>query len=378
MSSIHQLCPPPSPLQRGVMAATARDASDRDLVALAIEAGKRDVNDVTDMVLSARYPEMTGRRIRPDQQSLAREWLAIRDRIVRPAVAAATRATARGSGIMPRRRATQWLRDAWSNYECAEHRMVPMRIFRTTTPVNPLTTQAFAALEQALRSTGYQPTSVWNFNCRRIQGQPRRSLHAYGLAVDVDPACNPHRLGAPGPARFSPAATQQDRCREVQAGLADTTFTPRQVAAVEAIRTVDGLQVFAWGGRWAPSPDSMHFQINVSPEELRRGIGNVHGYGTGAPRSASPQSSDIVTVGRQLQAMGYHVSEHPQFGGVNPVHSPRSYHYAGRAIDVNWYPARDEPARLDRLRDWIRANVRGYRELLWRTAGHHDHLHLAI
>jgi hypothetical protein len=244
--------------------------------------------------------------------------------------------------------------------------MVPTRIFGTVTPVNPLTRGAFAALEQALRSAGYRPRSIWNYNCRDIKGQPgSRSLHAYGLALDIDPACNPHRQGAPGPARFSTAATQQGRCGDVRAGLVDTSFTPGQVAAVEALRTVEGLQVFAWGGRWTSSPDSMHFQINVNPQELRRGLG-------------IPPTSDIVAIGRRIEAMGYTVSEHPQFGGVHPVHTSNSYHYSGRAIDVNWYPAAEEPGRLDQLYDWIRANVPAIRELLWRRPGHYDHLHLAI
>jgi D-alanyl-D-alanine carboxypeptidase len=274
MSSMLQLGTPPSPLQRGqAMTSPARDSLERELVTLAIRAGKRDVNDLTNMVFYQRYPAMTGQRIRPEQRDLVRAWLAIRDRIVRPAIAAAAPAPAAVPPTATRLRRTQWLRTAWRGYECAGERMVRMRIFRTTTPVNPLTTAAFAALEQALRSTGYRPASVWNYNCRDIKGQPgRRSLHAYGLALDVDPRCNPHRRGAKGPARFSQAATQDARCRDVRAEWADTTFTPEQVAAVEAIRTVDGLQVFAWGGRWARSPDSMHFQINVSPEELRGGI----------------------------------------------------------------------------------------------------------
>jgi hypothetical protein len=275
MSSMPPLGAPPSPLQRGaMMTATSRKASERELVALAIEAGKRDVNDLTNMVFFARYPERTGRRIGPGQRELARAWLAIRDGIVRPALAAVSPAVRITHG----RRSTQWLRNAWSEYECAEHRMVPLRMFRWTTPVNPLTIEAFAALERALRSTGYRPMrSVWNYNCRPIAGSGGRSLHGYGLAVDVDPPCNPHRVGQPGPARFSPAATQEERCRDVYAGRADTSFTPAQVAAVETIRTVDGLQVFAWGGRWSRSPDSMHFQINVSPRELRRGIARPGG-----------------------------------------------------------------------------------------------------
>ncbi|HEX6675029.1 MAG TPA: M15 family metallopeptidase [Actinomycetes bacterium] len=252
--------------------ATARATSERELVALAIEAGKRDVNDLTNLIFYGRHPEMTGRRIAAGQRDLAGEWLAIRDRIVRPALAATTAPP--GTRAARRLRSTQWLRSAWSGYECAGRRMVEMRILgRPPTPVNARTTAAFAALERALRSTGYRPRSVWNYNCRDIKGQPgSRSLHAYGLALDIDPDCNPHRRGARSPARFSRAATQQDRCRDVRAEWADTSFTPEQVAAVEAIRTVDGLQVFAWGGRWTTSPDPMHFQINVSPGELARGI----------------------------------------------------------------------------------------------------------
>jgi hypothetical protein len=156
---------------------------------------------------------------------------AVRDQIVRPALAGVAPAVRARHG----RRSTQWLRDAWVGYACAEDRMVPLRMFRWTTPVNPLTTGAFAALERALAATGYRPTaSVWNYVCRPIAGSGGYSLHAYGRA--------------------------------------DTSFTPAQVAAVEAIRTVDGLQVFAWGGRWPRSPDAMHFQINVSPAELRRGL----------------------------------------------------------------------------------------------------------
>jgi hypothetical protein len=353
------------------MTTTVRGLSERDLVARAFQAGRRDANDLTNLIFYARHTAMTGRRIRPQQRGLVREWLSIRDRIVRPTIAAATGSTVSAPGALGRLRSTRWLRSAWSDYECAEGRMVRLRIFGTLTPVNPLTRTAFTALEQALRSAGYKPGSVWNYNCRDIKDQPgRRSLHAYGLALDIDPRCNPHRRGASGPARFSPAANQQQRCRDVQAGWADTAFTPAQVAAVEGLRTVDGLQVFAWGGRWGSSPDSMHFQINVSPQELRRGVN--------PPLPPSLQYSNIVAVGGQIQAMGYHVSEHPQFGGVNPVHSPKSYHYKGRAIDVNWYPSRDEPAMLDRLHDWIKANVHPYRELLWRTKGHYDHLHLAI
>jgi hypothetical protein len=95
------------------MTATVRGLSERELVARAIQAGRRDANDLTNLVFYARYPAMTGRRIRPQHRRLAREWLGIRDRIVRPAIAAATRSTVAAPGSPSRLRSSQWLRSAW-------------------------------------------------------------------------------------------------------------------------------------------------------------------------------------------------------------------------------------------------------------------------
>lgn len=45
---------------------------------------------------------------------------------------------------------------------------------------------------------------------------------------------------------------------------------------------------------------------------------------------------DVWQMGLLLQSMGFDVAENPHFGGVHPVHTAGSYHYSGRAIDVNW------------------------------------------
>jgi LAS superfamily LD-carboxypeptidase LdcB len=174
-------------------------------------------------------------------------------------------------------RSTAALRNAWREYRCATNRMVQLRVFgKGNTPVNPKTVDAWRALESTLTAAGYDVHRAWVYVCRNIAGQKAASLHAYGLAIDIDhagPRCN---VNNPTPdrrkVRFSTAATKLERCRDVQRGVADTAFTPEQVAAVEAIRTVDGYQVFAWGGRWPTTKDTMHFQINVTPGELARGI----------------------------------------------------------------------------------------------------------
>jgi Subtilase family/D-alanyl-D-alanine carboxypeptidase len=172
---------------------------------------------------------------------------------------------------------SEQLRWAWSPYECAEDRMVLLRLFgRWSTLVNPETIDAWRAFEQALLAAGYQPHRARVFNCLQIAGQQTSSLHAYGLAIDIDddaPACNVNRPTPDGrEVRFSAADTKDERCQDVRRSVADTSFTADQIAAIEAIQTVDGHQVFTWGGRWRTNKNTMHFQINVTPTELARGI----------------------------------------------------------------------------------------------------------
>jgi D-alanyl-D-alanine carboxypeptidase len=177
----------------------------------------------------------------------------------------------------PRNLMSSQVRWAWRAYEGAEHRMVSLRLFeKWNPPVNPLTVDAWRSLERALVATGCDVHRAWVFKDRRIAGSKSRSLHAYGLAIDINhaqPKCNLNRATPDfRKVRFSSAATKEGRCQDVRAGRADTSFTPDQVAAVEAIRTVDGYQVFVWGGRWRSTKDTMHFEINVTPDELARGL----------------------------------------------------------------------------------------------------------
>ena len=79
-----------------------------------------------------------------------------------------------------------------------------------------------------------------------------------------------------------------------------------------------------------------------------------------------------------LQSAGFRVSEHPAFGGVHHVHHGWA-HYAGRAIDINIGNGNREAsnpgmrARFDALAS--RARAAGY-TVLWKVAGHFDHIHI--
>lgn len=63
-------------------------------IATAIGAGLRDVNQLTNMVFWFRHPQFIGQKLGPDQRDLVREWLQIRDQVVRPALAGGSTVTA--------------------------------------------------------------------------------------------------------------------------------------------------------------------------------------------------------------------------------------------------------------------------------------------
>lgn len=98
---------------------------------------------------------------------------------------------------------------------------------------------------------------------------------------------------------------------------------------------------------------------------------------------AGPLGTNLISIGRNLQAQGFRVSEHPAFGGVLGGHAAGGYHYMGRAIDINWGPpgqSTEEMAVLTGVGKKLAATVPGIKELLgpWNDANHKDHLHVAM
>ena len=47
-------------------------------------------------------------------------------------------------------------------------------------------------------------------------------------------------------------------------------------------------------------------------------------------------NSGVKKLGHYLQSLGFDVGENPAFGGVAPVHTDNSWHYKGKALDVNY------------------------------------------
>lgn len=157
---------------------------------------------------------------------------------------------------------TQQLRDAWAP-ACDGSRMVtiPLGDNGARVTVDRRWEPAIRALDAVFRHFGYEvrPADTGAFVCRAITNGVLYSLHAFGIAVDVNWQTNPY-----GP-------------------VLRTDMPPDMIRAIEAIRTVDGLQVFRWGGRYSGNKDAMHFEPQVTPAQIARGIdwGTVAGFSEG-------------------------------------------------------------------------------------------------
>jgi hypothetical protein len=250
-------------------------------LAIAVQRGERSPTELTDILFGARHPELSGRRLTREDTVLIAEWLDIRDRIVKPFLAALPSGVASPAAAQPMTRPPNntALRQAWQADYCRKDHLVRASLLGAQPGrFNPRTLPAWRALEAALSAHGYQATYADSFACRQIKNPTPASVgvasfHSFGIALDIDPPCNPDRTNPTGrKVRFSSRSTREERCADVRARTADTAFTEDEVRAVESIRTVDGLPLFRWGGRWRSKLDTMHFEIRVTPEQLARGV----------------------------------------------------------------------------------------------------------
>jgi len=170
---------------------------------------------------------------------------------------------------------TAQLRQLWSDFECEEHKMVLLPFGPDKIRIAPPTSEVWDALAAVMLSHGYmiRTTDTDSYNCRTITGGSGRSLHSYGIALDVNWTTNPF-IDHEGTrqVRFSSKPTQDERAQDVRRGVADTDMTPAMIADIEAIRTRSGVAPVKWGGHFTTRKDAMHFEIDCGPQDLASGI----------------------------------------------------------------------------------------------------------
>lgn len=137
--------------------------------------------------------------------------------------------------------------------------------------VRPSIVPAVQALDACLRAAGYltRPRDTGAFNCRRITGGSGYSMHAYGIALDINWQSNAY----------------SSRLR---------TDMPRAMTnAITAIRTNSGAVVWRWGGNYTGNKDSMHFEIVCTPRDIAAGI-NAHTVPGGPAKVTRPTAPTLA------------------------------------------------------------------------------------
>jgi hypothetical protein len=112
------------------------------------------------------------------------------------------------------------------------------------------------------------------------------------------------------------------------------------------------------------------------------GAGGMGGGGTATGSGYGGAGSKIAgALGTYIKQTGGapgSIHEHPQHGGVKGKHSPNSYHYQGRAIDIGAY-ANEQAGVMARIAQFNAKN--GVKPVEWLHAknagGHNDHVHVA-
>jgi hypothetical protein len=103
---------------------------------------------------------------------------------------------------------------------------------------------------------------------------------------------------------------------------------------------------------------------------------------TPAPATQGPAGElmSIVDLGKQLQAKGFRIGEHPAFGKVGQ-HTQGSRHYAGHALDITDWGEGDWKTRTRELGEALRSAVPGaevFHPGYDPVGGHHEHVHFAV
>jgi D-alanyl-D-alanine carboxypeptidase len=130
----------------------------------------------------------------------------------------------------------------------AEVLHVMRRLFRKRFPIRRMKLiDAYGADDR--RSMNADNTS--GFNCRFVAGTNRWSMHAYGIAIDINPIENPYVTSS---GHVSPPAGERFKDRSPDA----EGMVHRGDLVVRAFRRIG----WKWGGNWDWPRDYQHFSAN--------------------------------------------------------------------------------------------------------------------
>ena len=198
---------------------------------------------------------------------------------------------------------------------------------------------AYRALDAWLRHHGYEPrkADTGAYNCRKITGGTGYSLHAYGpgdkftfwngtqrataLAVDINWTTNPYGR------------------------TLKTDMPTAMVADIKKVRTVNGKQVWGWGGDYRTNKDAMHFEIVCAPADLATGIDPA----TLPDKPAEPAKDEPEMNAEERKLLEDTLAE-AKAAGLRAAHCEE---LVAKVISFHLDESKDKGPLLPRIRDGI-------------------------
>ncbi len=112
------------------------------------------------------------------------------------------------------------------------------------------------------------------FNCRNIKDSNLYSIHAYGMAIDINPQQNPYLVteydfGKTTIPVYPPQGMEYINRRNIRAGMVETVIYNDSKNMVVDLFKQHGFSI--WGGEWNFPVDWQHFQLTrKQAEELSK------------------------------------------------------------------------------------------------------------
>jgi hypothetical protein len=108
------------------------------------------------------------------------------------------------------------------------------------------------------------------FNCRNVAGSDIFSLHAYGMAIDINPQQNPYLLtqydtGKTTIPIYPPQGMEYINRRNIRSGMVETVIYDHNKLTVVDLFQQHGFSI--WGGDWNFPVDWQHFQLTRKQAE---------------------------------------------------------------------------------------------------------------
>lgn len=200
---------------------------------------------------------------------------------------------------------------------------------------------AYRALDAWLRHHGYEVRAgdTGAYNCRKITGGSGYSLHAFGPG-------NKFTFWN-GPTRTTALAVDINWTTNPYGRTLKTDMPSAMVADIKKVRTLNGKQVWGWGGDYRTNKDAMHFEIVCAPADLATGIDPAT---LPADKPATQPAKDEPEMNAEERKLLEDTLAEAKAAGLRAAHCEE---LVAKVIGLHMDESADKGPLLPRIRDGI-------------------------